>query len=123
MKNNVIAIDEMNRMVLDGVSSNELIEACSYIDLCACYEPFFYPPKEQVEEWTRVYEPEPTLENTSYYGTELDGTTCFYCGDTCIRVSEHFAPSGKGKSLADVLTDAIRYSARSTPAAQLPAAC
>ena len=21
------------------------------IDLCACYEPFFYPPQEQLEEW------------------------------------------------------------------------
>ena len=55
MKNNVISIDELNRMVLDGVSSNELIEACSYIDLCACYEPFFYPPKEQAEEWERLW--------------------------------------------------------------------
>ena len=41
------------------------------IDLCACFDPIFYPPKELIEEWNRAYEPEPTLENTSYYGTEL----------------------------------------------------
>lgn len=87
------------------------------IDLCACFDPIFYPPKELIEEWNRAYEPEPTLENTSYYGTELDGTTYFYCGDTCIRVSEHFASNGK--QIGGLLKEGIRYAAGITPAAQI----
>ncbi len=54
------------------------------IDLCACYEPFFEPPAEQVEEWCRLRETEPTnpfsctntrrIGNTWYIvETECDG--------------------------------------------------
>ncbi len=54
------------------------------IDLCACYEPFFEPPAEQVEEWRRLRETEPTnpfsctntrrIGNTWYIvETECDG--------------------------------------------------
>lgn len=52
------------------------------IDLCACYEPFFEPPAEQVEEWRRRREQENpfrcTIErkigNTLYLiETECDG--------------------------------------------------
>ena len=85
------------------------------IDLCECYEPLFYPPLELVEEWRKRREAlwkdkfEPTLENTSHYGAELDGTTYFYCGNTRIKVTEHFA--GNGKPMESLIEDVIRFSA------------
>ena len=35
--------------------------------------------------------PEPTLENTSYYVKEPDGTLYFYCGNTKIKMTEHLS--------------------------------
>lgn len=64
----------------DDLTLWELVDACSFIDICDCYEPMFYPPKEQEDEWCRMhgeYEPEPTVENTSFYVTEPDGTKYF----------------------------------------------
>ena len=52
---------------------------------------------------------EPTLENTSHYGTELDGITYFYCGNTRIKVTEHFADVGK--PMESLIEDVIRFSA------------
>ena len=43
------------------------------IDLCSCFEPIFDPPPEQVAAWN-FSEPEPTLENTSFYVTDPDGS-------------------------------------------------
>ena len=85
------------------------------IDLCACYEPIFYPPLELVEQWHKRRKAlledkfEPTLENTSHYGTELDGTTYFYCGNTRIKVTEHFADDGR--PMESLIEDVIRFSA------------
>ena len=96
------------------------------IDLCECYEPLFYPPLELVEQWYKKREAlledkfEPTLENTSHYGTELDGTTYFYCGNTRIKVVEHFPEDGK--SMETLIEDVIRY-ARNRTQAELPSAC
>lgn len=45
------------------------------VDLYACYEPCFEPAAEQLAEWNG--EPEPTLENTLFYGTDADGTQFF----------------------------------------------
>jgi len=96
------------------------------IDLCECYEPLFYPPLELEEQWRKRREAlmddkfEPTLENTSHYGTELDGTTYFYCGNTRIKVVEHFPEDGK--SMETLIEDVIRYAGNRNQA-ELPSAC
>lgn len=63
---------------------NELTyEPYEPIDLCACYEPFFYPPQEQLEEWAWLRaQADPfrctvvrQIGNTIYLvETECDGT-------------------------------------------------
>ena len=55
-------------------------------------------------------EPEPTLENTSVYVTEPDGIQYFYCGNTRIRVSEHFSQAGK--PMDKLIENVIQYAAR-----------
>ena len=50
-----------------------------------------------------------TLENTSFYVTEPDGTRYFYCGNTRIRVSEHFCQSGK--PMGKLIETVIQYAA------------
>jgi len=75
------------------------------IDLCSCYEPVFYPPRDILEEWAEwsiPKTPEP------FYGTELDGTTHFYIGNTRIKVSEHF--NDRGKAIGNLLEDVISFS-------------
>ncbi len=78
------------------------------IDLCSCYEPFFAPPASQLDEngWL-TNEPEPTLDNTSFYVTEPDGTEYFYCGNTRIKVSEHFTENGK--SMNELIENTVQY--------------
>lgn len=96
----------------------EIIDACAFIDICDCYEPMFYPPKEQEDEWRRMrgeYEPEPTLENTSFYVTEPDGTKYFYCGNTRTKVTEFFSPNGL--TLDKVIENLVRFAAGSTVSA------
>ena len=78
------------------------------IDLCECYEPLEYLPKEILRAWKRENEPVPE----PFYGTELDGEKFFYIGNTRIKVSEHF--NKDGKRLEDLLEDAIKYSAKSS---------
>lgn len=75
-------------------------------DLCSCYEPSEIPPAELFDEF---HEPEPTLENTSVYVTEEDGTQYFYCGKTKIKVTEHFADNGK--ELDTLIEDVVSYAA------------
>ena len=74
------------------------------IDLCECYEPLDFPPKEILRAWKHENEsvPEP------YYGTEPDGEKFFYIGNTRIKVSEHF--NDNGKPLEDLLEDLITFS-------------
>ena len=84
------SVTELNKMMLNGASLYEMIEACSFIDICDCYEPMFYPSNEQEDEWRRMrgeYESEPTVKNTSFYVTESDGTKYFYCCNT--RTNAH----------------------------------
>ncbi len=78
------------------------------IDLCECYEPLEYLPKEILRAWKRESEPVPE----PFYGTELDGEKFFYIGNTRIKVSEHF--NKDGKRLEDLLEDVIKYSAKSS---------
>ncbi len=94
------------------------------IDLCACYEPIFIPPKELLAEWKQRYEAlpiEPTLENTSFYVTMPDRTKYFYCCNTRIKVSEHFSDSGN--TMGDLIADVIQFAARQGCTAQSPPIC
>jgi len=79
------------------------------IDLCACYEPIFAPPEDFMEAYEKSmpWKYEPTLENTSHYVTEPDGTKYFYCGNTRIKITEHF--SDNGKSMETLVEDVIQF--------------
>lgn len=118
------SVTELNKMILNGASLYEMIEACSFIDICDCYEPMFYPSKEQEDEWRRMrgeYESEPTVKNTSFYVTESDGTKYFYCGNTRTRVSEFFAPNGK--TMDRLIENVVRFAAGNTVSAEIPMNC
>ena len=67
------------------------------IDLSSCFEPIFDPPAEQEAAWAFPV-PEPTLENTSFYATDPDGTEYFYCGKTPHQDQGtlHFPGQGNG---------------------------
>lgn len=102
--------------LIDGVVSkeeestfiNEMDD--KYIDIESCFDPVFEPPAELLEEWSKQYEgPEPTLENTSFYVVGPDGTKYFYCGNLCIKISEHFADGGK--QMDELVEDAVRHHA------------
>ena len=82
------------------------------IDLCACYEPFEEPTADLIEEWNRLYweGPEDTPENRAFYLIEPDGTMYYYFGNTRIKVSEHFAPSGK--PVDKLIENVIEYAAK-----------
>ena len=54
----------------------------------------------------------PTPENTSFYADEEDGCLYYYCGNTRIKVHEHFAQRSKPMSV--MLENLILYSARKT---------
>ncbi len=95
-------------------------EANTYIDLCSCYEPLFYPSKEQEEIWFRMnveYAPEPTAENTSFYAVEPDGTSYFYSGNTRTRVSEFFTSAGN--TMDKLIENVVLFKAGKTAAAEI----
>lgn len=80
--------------------------------------------KEQEDEWRRLrgeYEPEPTLENTSFYVTEPDGTKYFYCGNTRTKVTEFFSPNGQ--TLDKVIENLVRFAAGNTVSANISMNC
>ena len=81
---------------------------CSSIDICDCYEPIEALSEEQENEWCG-YEPKPTLENTSFYVTEPDGTRYFYCGNTRTKVTEFFPPNGK--TFDALIENVVRFAA------------
>ena len=123
-KNKTYTVDQLNKMMRDDRPLWEIIDACSFIDICSCYEPIFYPPKEQEDEWRRMrgeYEPEPTLENTSFYVTEPDGTKYFYCGNTRTKVTEFFASNGK--TMDALIEKVVRFAAGSTVSAEISMNC
>ena len=78
------------------------------IDLCSCFEPIFDLPPEQEAVWN-FSEPEPTLENTSFYATDPDGAEYFYCGGTRIKIRECF--TSQGKEMEHLVEDAIQSAA------------
>ncbi len=110
---------QLNKMMMrDDLSLCEIIEACAFIDICDCYEPIFNPPKEQDDEWRKMrgeYESEPTLENTSFYVTEPDGTKYFYCGNTRTKVMEFFSPNGQ--TMDELILNLVRFAARNSMSA------
>ena len=53
------------------------------------------PPKELLKQLAAEREPKPTLDNTAFYAVDEDGETYFYCGGSRLKVSEHFADTGK----------------------------
>ena len=124
-KNKTYTVTQLNKMMMrDDLSLWEIIEACAFVDICDCYEPIFNPPKEQEDEWRRMrgeYEPEPTVENTSFYVTEPDGTKYFYCGNIRTRVSEFFSPNGK--TMDALIEKVVRFSAGSTVSAEISMNC
>lgn len=123
-KNKTYTVDQLNKMMRDDRPLWEIIDACSFIDICSCYEPIFYPPKEQEDEWRRMrgeYEPEPTLENTSFYVTEPDGTKYFFCGNTRTKVTEFFSPNGK--TMDALIEKVVRFAAGSTVSAEISMNC
>ena len=123
-KKKTYTVDQLNKMMRDDRPLWEIIDACSFIDICSCYEPIFYPPKEQEDEWRRMrgeYEPEPTLENTSFYVTEPDGTKYFYCGNTRTKVTEFFSPNGK--TMDALIEKVVRFAAGSTVSAEISMNC
>ena len=124
-KNKTYTVDQLNKMIMrDDLSLWEIIDACSFIDICSCYEPTENPPKEQEDEWRRLrgeYEPEPTLENTSFYVTEPDGTKYFYCGNTRTKVTEFF--SSNGNTMDALIEKVVRFAAGSTVSAEISMNC
>lgn len=117
-KNKIYTADQLNKMMMrEDLTLWEIIDACAFIDICY-YEPTENPPKEQEDEWRRMrgeYEPEPTLENTSFYVTEPDGTKYFYCGNTRTKVTEFFSPNGQ--TLDKVIENLVRFAAGNTVSA------
>lgn len=117
MKKN-LSVAELNDIAREEASPDKLIEVCSHIDIYSCYEPIFYPPKEQEDEWRRLrgeYAPEPTIENTSFYVTDTDGTEYFYCGNTRTKVSEFFSPNGQ--TMDKLIENLVRFAAGRTVSA------
>lgn len=68
------------------------------------------PPKELLKQWADEREPKPTLDNTAFYAVDEDGETYFYCGGSRLKVSEHFAYTGK--SVGALIENIINYAAQ-----------
>lgn len=85
------------------------------IDLESCFDPIFGPPQSFLDAcrkyWGDYYDGmmsgKPTVP--TYYVRDEDGTLYFYHGKTRIRVSEHFASSGK--TYGEIAAEAIRFTA------------
>ena len=77
-------------------------------DLYACYEPTELVPEEFIDPDER----NPTLENTSIYMTDEDGIEYYCCGNTKIKITEHFAE--EGKTMGELLEDLIIREAKKT---------
>ena len=73
------------------------------------FEPIFDPPAEQEAAWVFL-EPEPTLENTSFYAPGPDGAEYLYCGKTRIKIKEHF--TSQGKEMEHLVENALQFTAR-----------
>ena len=70
-------------------------------DLCSCYEPSEPVPEEFIDPGDR----EPTLADTAFYLTDENGEEYYCCGNTKIKITEHFAE--EGKTMGELLEDLI----------------
>ena len=68
-------------------------------DLCTCYEPTEPTPEEFIDPGDR----EPTIADTAFYLTDENGIEYYCCGNTKIKITEHFAEDGK--SMGELLED------------------
>lgn len=79
------------------------------IDLCACYEPTEPTPEEFIDPDDR----EPTLADTAIYITDENGIEYYCCGNTKIKITEHFAE--EGKTMDELLEEFIIREAKKQP--------
>ena len=70
-------------------------------DLCACYEPTETMPEEFIDPDDR----EPTLADTAIYIIDENGVEYYCCGNTKIKITEHFAE--EGKTMGELLEELI----------------
>ena len=77
----------------------------NYYDLASIY--YDCHPHTQDSGLDTIFEP--TIENTSFY-TEEDGIMYFYCGDTRIKVLEHF--NAEGKPIERLIENVVRHKAQ-----------
>ena len=75
-------------------------------DLCSCYEPTEPLPEEFIDPGDR----EPTLADTAIYLTDENGEEYYCCGNTKIKITEHFAKDGK--TMGELLEDLIMREAK-----------
>ena len=79
------------------------------IDLCACYEPEEPTPEEFIDPGDR----EPTLADTAIYIIDEDGVEYYCCGNTKIKITEHFVE--EGKTMGELLEELIIREAKKQP--------
>ena len=81
-----------------------------YIDIESCFEPIFEPPLETLEEWHSM-RMNPT-DTGKHLGLchRAGWHSIFYCGNTRIRVSEHFSQAGK--PMDKLIENVVQYAAR-----------
>ena len=77
-------------------------------DLCACYEPEEPTPEEFIDPGDR----EPTLTDTAIYIIDENGVEYYCCGNTKIKITEHFAE--EGKTMGELLEELIIREAKKT---------
>ena len=78
-------------------------------DLYTCYEPNEPTPEEFIDPGDR----EPTLADTAFYLTDENGVEYYCCGNTKIKITEHFAEGGK--TMGELLEDLIIREAKKAP--------
>ncbi len=85
------------------------------VDLCSCYFYDFAPPPEQLAEWGQNWYDNyiPKSADETFYAVDVDETTFYYCGNTRIKVTEHFAENGK--TMTSLIESVIRHIAGQIP--------
>ena len=76
-----------------------------------CFDPIFLPPESFLEK----------IGVPTFYAIDENGVEYFYHGKTRIRVSEHFAKSGR--TYGEIAADTIRYVTGSREKKPLSPAC
>lgn len=93
----------------------------------SCFDPIFLPPESFLEECRKYWEDyydrmiEEKIGVPTFYTIDENGVEYFYHGKTRIRVSEHFAKSGR--TYGEIAADTIRYVTGSREKKPLSPAC